>query len=480
MNTEFEFQPLDWFVFAAVLLGTFGVVIFGNIRQRKLADRGEEAGFLDLLLMGRRLTLPLFTGTLVATWYGGIIGVTEYAHSYGLYSWVTQGGFWYGAYLIFAFFLVGRIRKTEAVTMPDMLSKEFGPTAGKWGAVMNLFNVLPVAYLASLAVFLKQIFGERADLEWMLLGLAVVIAYSVIGGFRSVVFSDLVQFGVMCSAVLLVIVFSMTTYGGIGWLKASSEIPASHWKPFGEGVPFNLTLVWGLVAAGTLVDPNFYHRCLAAKDVKTARRGILCATLIWVAFDFCTTFGAFYARAVLPEVPPREAYLTYGVHVLPAGLRGWFLAGFLATILSTLDSYLFLSGTIVSYDLVPARFKGSRMLHHAGTVLVGLVAIGIAWWIDREEGKLADIWKLLGGFSTATLLFPLLMGLSLRQKIPGAVFVISSATGALFMAVFYLLKLKFSHPLLELDAFYPGLLGTTVAWTLSRLFIRPVPVENRN
>jgi len=461
-----ELGVLDWMVFAGVLLLTFGVVIIGNVRQRRIEQDGGQEGFLDLLLMGRRLTLPLFTGTLVATWYGGIIGVTEYAHAYGLYSWLTQGVFWYGAYLIFAFLLVGRIRGTDAVTMPDLLEKEFGPLAGKWGATMNLLNVLPVVYLISLGVFLQQLFGGP-HLMWMLVGLAVVVAYSVIGGFRSVVLSDLVQFGVMCSAVALVIVFSMSSYGGLGWLKVSPHIPKEHWMPFGSGIAWSSTLVWGLVAAGTLVDPNFYHRCLAARDARTARKGILCATLIWVAFDFCTTFGAFYARAVLPEVPAREAYLQYGVHVLPAGLRGWFLAGFLATILSTLDSYLFLSGTLVSYDLVPAKWKGRRRFHHLGTVIVGLAAVGIAMWV--KGGNLAEVWKLLGGFATATLLLPLLMGLGLRQTIPGAVFIASSATGAVFMVGFHLLKLFVTHPLLELDAFYAGVLGTTLGWTVARL-----------
>ncbi len=479
MTVSQELGVWDWGVFSGVLLLTFAVVVIGNIRQRKLEHSGGREGFLDLLLMGRRLTLPLFTGTLVATWYGGIIGVTEYAHSYGLYSWLTQGVFWYGAYLIFAFFLVGRIRRTEAVTMPDLLEKEFGKSAGTWGAAMNLMNVLPVVYLVSLGVFLQQLFGGP-HLLWMFVGLGIVVTYSVIGGFRSVVLSDLVQFGVMCSAVALVIVFSVSTYGGIGWLKASPEIPASHWNPLGEGIPWSATLVWGLVAAGTLVDPNFYHRCLAARDVKTARKGILCATLVWVGFDFCTTFGAFYARAVLPEVPGKEAYLHYGVHVLPAGLKGWFLAGFLATILSTLDSYLFLSGTIVSYDLVPDRLKGNRNLHHVGTILIGLAAIGVAVLTQANESttlNLAEIWKILGGFSTATLLLPLLIGFCLPKKIPGAVFVSSSATGAVFMAGFYLLRKLHEnpdeHPILQLDAFYAGVAGTLcvliLAWGWLRL-----------
>lgn len=455
---EFLF-PADWGVFGAVLLLTLAAVLVGNWRQHRVVEKGEAAKLLDLLLMGRRLTLPLFTGTLVATWYGGILPVTEYAFDTGLYSWVTQGAFWYVAYLIFAFFLVRRIRETEARTMPDLLAKMFGPCSGQMGAWLNLFNVLPVMYVLSLGIFLQLVFGGTL-LFWMLTGTLGVLAYSTVGGLRSVVISDMIQFIVMCSAVVLVIVFSMGTYGGIGWLRSSAAIPATHWNPFHDGIPIGSTLVWGLVAIGTLVDPNFYQRCLAAKDVKTARRGILLATLVWVGFDFCTTFGAFYARALLPEAESASAYLTYAVQLLPPGLRGFFLAGILATILSTLDSYLFLSGTVVAYDLAPGKYKGSVGFHHLGTVGVGLLAVGLTFFF--HEKNMVDIWKFFGGFSTACLLFPLLVGYVWPGRLQDHHFVISCLGGVLFMCLFYIVRWhwELSDFWEGFEPFYFGLAGT--------------------
>ena len=463
----------DWVVFAGVLALTGGVVLWGNLRKRRLDLSGEEAGMLDLLLMGRRLTLPLFTCTLVATWYGGILPVTKYAYNVGLYSWLTQGVFWYLAYLLFAVFLVKRIRDTEATTMPDLLEKRFGPKAGKFGAVMNLINVMPILYLVSLGFFLQSLFGGHLG-AWVMVGTGVVLAYSVVGGFRSVVFSDLVQFGVMCAAVALVVVASMWTYGGIGWLRASENIPPGHWKPFGEDVAFGATLVWGLVAAGTLVDPNFYHRCLAAKDARTARRGIFLATLVWVAFDFCTTFGALYARAVMPDADSSSVYLEFGVHVLPLGLKGFFLAGFLATILSTLDSYLFLSGTLVSYDLAPRRWKGRVGAHHLGTVCSALAAAGLSMFVHDME--LVDVWKIIGGFTTACLVFPLLLGLLIPGKMPERVFLSSCMGGVVCMAAFYGARPWLPEAWRDFEGFYIGVLGTVLgmggAWLSARTRFR--------
>jgi SSS family solute:Na+ symporter len=453
---------LDWTVFTGVLLLTVGMVVYGNRRHRNVESTGEEADLLDLLLMGRRLTLPLFTGTLVATWYGGILSVTEYYYDVGLYGWVTQGGFWYVAYLIFAFGLVDRIRKTRARTMPDLLEKMFGPRSGKLGAWLNLFNVLPVAYVLTLGIFLDMLTGWGLPLS-MLLGTGFVLAYSTVGGLRSVVFSDMVQFGVMCSAVALVIGFSLLEFGGINRLMTSPNIPKGHWNPFGSGIPIGTTLVWGFVALGTLVDPNFYQRCLAAKDIRTARNGILLATLIWVVFDFCVVFGTLYARAALPGAEKSTAYLIYSVQVLPAGLRGFFLAGILATILSTLDSYLFLSGTVAAYDLAPRKYKGNVGFHHLGTIGIAVLALSLAPLFHREQ-NLVDIWKFFGGFSTACLLFPLMLGYTFPRFLNDGRFVSSSLGGALSMIAFYVVRSLFDLPEFwqTFEPFYFGLLGSVL------------------
>ena len=90
----------DWWVFFGVLALTLAAALYGHYRKKRPKNKA-----LDYLLMGRQLTLPLFVATLVATWYGGIFGVNEITFNYGIYNFVTQGFFWYIAYLIFAFFI---------------------------------------------------------------------------------------------------------------------------------------------------------------------------------------------------------------------------------------------------------------------------------------------------------------------------------------------------------------------------------------
>lgn len=454
--------PLDYVFFFLVLGVTFSSIIYGHLKKKRMLDQTKEknreaANYLDLVLMGRQLTLPLFVATLVATWYGGIFGVTEIAFNYGIYNFITQGFFWYVAYLIFAFFLVNKIAPYKAVTLPHLIGKMFGPKAAYLSAIFNFINVLPIAYIISLGFFLQIIWGGTLLLN-MLLGIFVVTLYSLLGGFRAVVFSDLVQFFVMCSGVFLGLLFAVLTFGGPGFLFAS--LPPTHFSLTG-GQGIAITLVWGFIALSTLVDPNFYQRCFAAESPKVAKRGIIISTAIWFCFDICTTLGAMYARAVIPEASSGQAYLIFMLQLLPEGLRGFFLAGILATIISTLDSYIFMAGTTLSHDLMPKSKRGKPFFFYVGVILVGILGLLMALIFD---GNIKDVWKTLGSYSAACLLFPVVIGHLYPRKFSDNAFVSSCLLSAL--AVTFARQYQFS-----IDPLYIGLAVSSLSLFVFGVFL---------
>lgn len=419
------FSILDYIAILAVVLATLFAIALSYLRQRQIEKSGNEnLIFLDYLLMGRKLTLPMFTATLVATWYGGIFGVTEIAFSHGVYNFLTQGVFWYATYLIFSFFLVDKVRGFNAVTLPEIVSKIFGPRAEKVAAVFNFLNVLPVAYALSLGLFLNSLLGWGM-LPATFLGTAIVCLYNIMGGFRADVFTDIVQFFVMCLAVFIVVVFSFVKFGGLDFLQ--SQLPPTHFEPLG-GHSLATTLVWGLIALATLIDPSFYQRCFAAQNTKTAKYGILLSTIIWIAFDLCTTLGAMYARAVLPEADSARAYLVYGVQLLPNGLKGFFLAGIVCTILSTMDSFLFIASNTLTYDLMPARFRKKMAVNHLATLLVGALAATLSLYF---EGSVKDVWKTLGSYSAGCMMLPMLVGYFKKSWINETGFLLGCGFGAI-------------------------------------------------
>ncbi len=456
----FLIGPLDWIVFSAVLLITFLAIWYGNSLKSKLPQKDQHS-VLELLLMGRRLTLPLFVATLVATWYGGIFGVTQLTYEKGIYNFLTQGVFWYITYLFFAFYLVKKIRKHQVFTLAEFAGEEFGPRAERLTAILNFLNLLPVAYVISLGLFLQALFGGDLFMN-SLIGLSFVTAWSLWGGFRAVVFSDLVQFSVMIIAVVLIVVCSWIELGSP--LIFQTSLPASHLS-FSGGESLGTILIWGFIALSTLVDPNFYQRCLAADSEQTARRGILISTGVWVLFDLCTTVGALYARVAMPNANPQNAYLVHAMNITPPGVRGLILAGILAIILSTLDSYLFNAATCVSYDLFNNKINFRPWHHHLALIGVAILSLFISL---QFSGNVVEVWQTLGGFSAACLLFPFMCSQVFPKRLSENSFIGAVLTGVFFMTVWGVFSL--SQYVYGIDKFYAGLFGSSLVMIPALLF----------
>ena len=209
-----------------------------------------------------------------------------------------------------------------------------------------------------------------------------------------------------------------------------------------------------------------YQRCFAAKSPDVARRGILLSTCVWIAFDICTTTGAMYARATMPEAASGTAYFTYALGLLPMGLRGLFVAGILCTVLSTLDSYLFVASTTLAHDLGPRSLREKRWFH--GVCLAGVAGTSLLF-VEAFEGSIRQAWKLLGSYSAASLLLPVMLGYALPKRISDRLFV-----GAALSSAAAITLAKFQHPALValVERTLPPTLASASAFVLDEpLFV---------
>ena len=182
-------------------------------------------GGVDYLLAGRRLTLPFFVATLVTTWYGGILGIGEYAWRYGISTWLVFGVPSYLAAVLFALWLAPRLRRSNAITIPDLLSSAYGRSASLTGASAVYASTVPVAYLLMLAALLEQITG------WpVVVATAVAAGFSAIyvglSGFRAVVRTDVLQLILMYGGFFILLPAALDHTGGISGLWNS--LPDSH------------------------------------------------------------------------------------------------------------------------------------------------------------------------------------------------------------------------------------------------------------
>ncbi len=392
------FSVLDIFIIISFFLI---VLLIGFWTGKK---SGEDAD--DYLLSGRKVGLFLFILTNVSTWYGGILGVGEFTYRYGIASWFTQGFPYYVFAFLFALFFAKKIRAASLFTIPDKITQTYGKKAGLFSAVLVFVLVSPAPYLLMSANLISLIFGTGILIS-LFIALVLSISYLIKGGFRSNIYTDAFQFFVMFGGFILILVLSYFNFGGYNFL--SSSLPKEHLQLSGGASP-TFIIVWFLIALWTFADPGFHQRCYAANDGNTAVKGIIISIFFWALFDFLTTSSGLYARAVLPNVgQPVLAYPLYAEKILGPGLKGIFYAAMFATIMSTSNSFLFLSGTTIGRDFIFEIHKKSDEKKLKTYTIIGLILSGILSLILAYKiPSVIEIWYTVGSLCIPGMILPVI------------------------------------------------------------------------
>lgn len=448
----------EYFLLALYLVGLF---VLGFMRSRAGSDSMEE-----YLVAGRRLSLPAFVATLVSTWYGGILGVGEFSYKYGISNWLVFGAPYYLYAIIFALFIAGRAWRTKFYTIPDQLEKAYGRRASLAGAFFIFILSTPAPYVLMIGVLCRMLFGWPLWLG-VILGALLSMIYAFRGGLAAIVRTEILQFLLMYAGFIVILVFAVSRFGG--WQFLTTNLPPSHLTWHGANSP-QYILVWYFIAMSTLVDPTFYQRCYAAKNENVARRGILVSVGCWMVFDFLTTATGLYAAAILPHLAnPAESYPQLAVTLLPPLARGLFFLALLATIMSTIDGYAFLSAISIGKDMLWKIYgRGNEQRVTFFSRLGLLVTFGLAAGIALWSKSVVDIWYQLGSLATPALLVPLASSFSEKWKMPSPAvlpaMLLSAALSGLWMGTG-----TNGEYWLGLQPIYVGLAAAVLCFILARI-----------
>jgi len=373
-----------------IIFSFFGIVLLiGFLSGWK--DNKSADGYL---LSGRKVGLFLFILTNVSTWYGGILGVGEFTYRYGILSWVTQGLPYYFFAILFAIFFASKIRNSSLFTIPDKLEEIYGKKVSLLSAVIIFILVSPAPYLLMVGNLLSLIFN--INIFWGLLaGIILSASYLFVGGYKSDLLTDAFQFFVMFGGFIVIIYFSFSDFGGAEYLI--TNLPKTHLE-FTGGSSVVYVTVWFLIALWTFTDPGFHQRCYAAKDGNTAKWGIIISVFLWLVFDFLTNTTGLFARAAIPNLDnPVLAFPIYAEKILSSGFKGIFYAALFATIISTLNSFLFLSATTFGRDFMFKLNKEKDELNLKFYTRIGLAVSSIvAVVISLLFTSVIEIWYMIG------------------------------------------------------------------------------------
>jgi len=345
----------------------FAIILIIGIRfTRKDNSENKES----YILAGRRVTLPFFVASLVATWYGNIMGMGEFVYNYGIVAFFCFAFPYYIAALFFAIFVAKRIRASSAATIPEQIKITYGNKASAISSAIILVITIPAAYILILGKLIELFTGWSLELS-LIIGTIISLIIIYHGGLKADIIANTAQFIFMYIGFGGLLFFCLTELGS--FKEMLSRLPATHLTATGT-LSWQYVLAWYIIAFQTFIDPSFHQRCAAAKNPQTAKNGILISIVFWFIFDFLTLTTGLYSAAYLHLPSPLDAYPILADAVMPNMWKGLLLVAIIATVMSTLESYSFISAATFGNDIFPQFLK--KLSPELGTK-IGLIVTGI-------------------------------------------------------------------------------------------------------
>jgi sodium/proline symporter len=326
-----------------------------------------------------------------------LLGLTGMGYLVGVHAfWIVLGEV-FGvsmAWLYVARPFKAQTDRFDSITVPDYLEARFKDER-------NLFRKLAAVIIFSMVAFYTaaqltaagkafDIFLGTGYLNGVLIGAAIVMFYTAVGGFKAVAYSDLLQGLLMLSCLLVLPVVGIVAAGG--WPAMIDNLGAQDpflLTPMGsEGLSVKgIVAILGFVGIGLafLGAPQLLARFMSARNDRELVRASLPAVVCIIVFDAGAILSGMAGRALFPDLGDHESVLPVMSQALfhPV-FTGIFLVVILAAMMSTIDSLLILASSTLIRDVLQktlgSKASDSRLATYGklATLLLGSAAVALA------------------------------------------------------------------------------------------------------
>lgn len=392
----------DIAIVAGYFLAVFALAAWVTIRERRA--KAENYGSKDYFLGGKNLGWFVIGASLFASNIGS-------EHLVGLAGSGAKGDMPAAQFellaalilIILGWVFVPFYLRSGVYTMPEFLERRYNTSARNYLSIVSI-----LAYILtkiSITVFAGALVFEVMGLEFWTGAMLVVLftgIYTVFGGLRAVLFTDMMQMFVFVGGAIAIMYLGLQQLGGWEGMysaiaEGSSKDPNlsenkffNLWRPSSDGAYPWTGILFGAPILGIwywCTDQFIVQRVLSAKDVNNARKGALFGGFLKILplFIFVIPGAIAFAlaqRGVIQLDEPDKALPTLITSFLPSGVRGLVLAGLLAALMSSLSSVFNSCSTLFTIDFYrkwkPAAAE--RELVFVGQIAtVILVVLSLAW-----------------------------------------------------------------------------------------------------
>ncbi len=379
-----------------IVVGYFVVVLLIGFYISRTTKTGE-----DLFLGGRSfgwglIGLSLFASNISSS---TIIGLSGAAYMTGIvdsvYEWMSGIPLIIAALIFVPLYLKNRI-----TTIPEYLEKRFDRRSQLFFSGVTIFSTIVIEtagalYAGSLVI---QKFLPDSKLWVIAIVLACIAGlYTAFGGLKAVVYTDSIQ------AIILIVGCTVMSYLlfkelDFSWKNVVASVPENHfsvirpmddpaipWPGLIMGVPFLGFWYWS-------TNQYIVQRVLGAKDLNSARWGVILAGFLKIVPLFIMVFPGAMAVSLYPGLKNGDDVFPLLVtEVLPVGMIGLVLAGLVSAIMSSVDSALNSSSTLVVMDFIKPNYphiteKQTANYGRIATVIFMLIAALWAPQIQHFKG----------------------------------------------------------------------------------------------
>lgn len=393
----------DWIALGGYLVG---VTLLGIWASRKVTGMAD-------FVMPRRFgkLMMLMHGFGTSTHSDQAVTVASKCYTSGL------SGIWYQWMWLFAtpfFWLIApMMRRFRALTTADVFAARYAPSVAILFCVFGLakFVVTIGNMLKGSGAVVEACTDSAISAEASIIVMTVLfVVYGLAGGLRAAIITDFVQgiLTLLFSFLLLPVVLHAA--GGLDAMRSTlTEISSdrdllSLVTPGDIGV-FYIAMIAINALLSVTVQPHNMGTCAAGRTEIEGAVGFMGGTFLKriCTVAWCLTgLAAFALYRGSADVEPDKVYGLMAAEFLPQvlpGLLGLFLAGLLATVMGSCDSFMISAAGLVTENLYRPFVPGRSETHYlwvarASGLAVVLVAIGYAYWLSGVIQGLEILWKL--------------------------------------------------------------------------------------
>jgi SSS family transporter len=316
---------------------------------------------------GRRLPLHITTATVFATWFGSetVLGTSSTFIQEGLHGIVADP---FGASLcliLVGVFFARHLYRKNLITIGDFFKQKYGRAVELATSVAIMLSYL--GWVSAQMIALGLVFnvlshGEISQNTGIVIGAAIVMAYTIYGGMWSVALTDFMQMIIIVLGMLYVgyVVTGEINGGTMAVIEHAAQADKfNFWpEPTLAGI---LAFVGAFVtlALGSIPQQDVFQRVMSAKDENTAVRGAVLGGSLYFVFAFVPIFLAYSAFLIDEQMTTslleKDSQLVLPTLVLqhtPLLAQVMFFGALLAAIMSTASGTLLAPSTIFTENIL--------------------------------------------------------------------------------------------------------------------------------